>query len=49
MKMLKAGIFLVGGIIAGAVIMRNLRRTTWQANSGDKVPDTGIAGQPSKP
>ena len=46
---LKAGVFLLGGIIAGAVIMRNLRRTAWQANSQAQAPVPGIVGEPSKP
>jgi len=48
-EMLKAGVFLLGGVIAGAVIMRNLRRTAWQANLDDPVPATQIAAEPSKP
>ena len=48
-EMLKAGVFLLGGVIAGAVIMRNLRRTAWQANLDDPVPATRIAAEPSKP
>ncbi|PYT06580.1 MAG: sodium:proline symporter [Acidobacteria bacterium] len=46
---LKAGVFLLGGIIAGAVIVRNLRRTAWQANSQAQAPVPGIVGEPSKP
>jgi solute:Na+ symporter, SSS family len=48
-EMLKAGVFLLGGVIAGAVIMRNLRRTAWQASSEAPAPVTGIVGEPSKP
>jgi Na+/proline symporter len=48
-EMLKAGIFLLVGIVASAVIMRNLRRTTWQASSEEPAPVTAIAGEPSKP
>jgi SSS family solute:Na+ symporter len=43
-EMLKAGVFLLGGVIAGAVIMRNLRRTAWQANSEAPAPVAGIVG-----
>jgi hypothetical protein len=48
-EMLKAGIFLLVGIVASAVIMRNLRRTAWQASSEEPAPVTAIAGEPSKP
>jgi solute:Na+ symporter, SSS family len=48
-EMLKAGIFLLVGIVASAVIMRNLRRTAWQASSEAPAPVTAIAGEPSKP
>ena len=46
---LKASIFLLGGVISGAVIMRNLRRTAWQATPDGPVAASGVAGEPSKP
>lgn len=47
-EMLKAGGFLLGGVIAGALIMRNLRRTAWQQTSDAELPAAGI-GEPLKP
>ncbi|MEK6289350.1 MAG: sodium:solute symporter family protein [Acidobacteriota bacterium] len=48
-EMLKGAAFLLGGAIAGAVIMRNLRRAVWHSALDAAAPVASVAAEPLQP
>ncbi|MEK6409493.1 MAG: sodium:solute symporter family protein [Acidobacteriota bacterium] len=48
-EMLKGAAFLLGGAIAGAVIMRNLRRAVWHSAPDAAPPIASVAAEPLQP
>lgn len=48
-EMLKGAAFLLGGALAGALIMRNLRRAVWHSDPNVAAPVASVAAEPLQP